>query len=182
MKKNLSPLQADMMETAEARTETSSPNSGSEDQLLTEMGRVDAARSAQDTANALDKTIAGDPSAVPSPVVREPDPAMVKTFQVLIGMGVSALKETRKWTDPGEEWKAQVGELCARVLDRYLPNFLQQQTEVVALAVMVGSYALENIIRESGTGNGDTGDAGKRQDHFIEPDFNKSAPAVPHIA
>ena len=153
-----------------------------EKQLLADMSRVDKARSDQDNKNPVDQVIAGtaDDGQPAAPAERQADPVMVATLGMLVSSGIQVLHLKYKWTDPGDEWKTQVATLAALLIDRYVPNIMKEQGEITALAVCIGAYVIENVVRQSSRSESDPGTPGERKDNFVEPLAEDNITRFPH--
>lgn len=146
----------------------------SEQQLLNEAELIDAAAHSQDQKNPVDQIIAGElPGETPhaEPVA---DPAIQKAMVVIVKLANELLTAKKGWDDPGDEWRNEVGRLSALLIDRYLPNFLEEQGEIVALCLMVGTYAAANLNAKAPIAavrsNGNPGATGQRQNDFVSTD------------
>src|ERR1041385_1815160 len=124
------------------KTSTLSKSSGPDDlptndQLIDEAARIDAARANQDKANPVDQVIGGGDAAGGAAPTEEhhptADPAIGMPLMFLVSTGVRVLHEPFDWTNPTDEWKNQVATLGAIVIDKYIPDLLRSQGEVMAL-------------------------------------------------
>lgn len=147
-----------------------------EAQLLADAAAIDHAAATQESKNPVDQVLAGElaPGATVETKPPEADPAVQQSLALLVGLGTAYMSTSKGWGDPGDEWRAEVARLGAVLIDRYLPNFLSEQGEIIALAVMVGSYAATNLIGKTATpaigSNGNSRNAGERKDHFVVAD------------
>lgn len=154
---------------------TGTTASNTEAAILEDALKVDAAADTQSKKNPVDQVLAGlTPDGAAEPLqapVAVPDPAIVQSLTFIVQMGTQLMTARYSWDDPGDEWRQEVGKLAAALVDRYLPGVLSEQGELVALVVMVGTYAGANILNgKTSRSYSAPGAKGERKnDIFVEP-------------
>jgi len=166
------------------------PNSGNNDplsipiddrSLFAEADKIDAARQAQALNNPTDRVLSGDVPNDAGNVAALPvaDPAIAKALTFLVSQGVRLLHVRFEWSEPEDDWKKEVGELGALLIDKYMPDFLKNSGPETALVLLVAPYVLENTLKAkpttkddqqsaSGGSDSDPRAEGLRQDFFAE--------------
>ena len=138
-------------------TEKSNPAIGttlSEQDILNRAKNVDGAIGKHQAAGQLEAAMTGDPAAAAQPA--GPDPVMVQTLKVIVDLSVKTLHRRFEWSDPGDDWQNAVSDLSARLIDKYLPGIAAQQTEEIALIVIVAPWLIENLTRKKNVENDET--------------------------
>lgn len=95
----------------------------------------------------------------PAVVDTTSDPVMRSGIVALVDFSVDMTKNALNYSEPGKQWRAQLGEVSARIVMRYLQP--GQTSDIVLLCSLIGIWVSGNMFFPGTVNNAITKEGGK---------------------